>query len=87
MIRADFSWDDLGSWNALARFLPRHGDGNMMMGDVSALETSGSIITARGQRMAVLEAADLIVVATQDGVLVCPGRHSQEVKRLTREDA
>ena len=85
MIRADLVWDDLGSWDALARVLPAEEHGNVVVGEGRCLDTSGSVIVSTGQRVAAVGVSDLIVVATQDGVLVCSKGRSDELKRLVRE--
>jgi mannose-1-phosphate guanylyltransferase len=82
MIRADFAWDDLGSWDALARVVQAGENGNLIIGEVQSLDTFGSVIVSTDQRVATLGVSDMIVVASKDGVLVCPRGRSQEVKRL-----
>jgi len=85
MIPAEFAWDDLGSWDALARVLPSEENGNVIIGEVRSLDTSGSVIISTDQRVATLGVTDMIVVASQHGVLVCPKGRSQEVRRLVGE--
>lgn len=85
MVRADFAWDDLGSWDALARVLPVEENGNVIIGEVQCLDTSGSVIISTDQRVAALGVSDMIVVASKDGILVCPKGRSQEVRRLVGE--
>ena len=85
MIRADFAWDDLGSWDALARVLPAEEHGNVVVGEAHCLDTSGSVIVSTGKPVATIGVSDVIVVATQDGVLVCSKGRSEELKRLVRE--
>ncbi len=82
MIRAEFAWDDLGSWDALARVVPAEENGNVIIGEVQSLDTFGSVIVSTGQRVATLGVSDMIVVASKDGVLVCPKGRSQEVRKL-----
>ncbi|MGH7370021.1 MAG: mannose-1-phosphate guanylyltransferase [Candidatus Methylomirabilaceae bacterium] len=84
-IPADFTWDDLGSWDALARVLPLQADGNIVVGDVRCLDTSGSVIVSAGRQVATVGVSGMIVVASKDGVLVCPRGRSQEVRRITGE--
>jgi mannose-1-phosphate guanylyltransferase len=85
MVPATFAWDDLGSWDALARVLPAREDGNVVLGDVRSLDTSGSVIVSAGRPVATVGVSGMIVVASKDGVLVCPRGRSQEVKRVTGE--
>ena len=85
MIPAEFAWDDLGSWDALARVLPSEEHGNVIIGEVRSLDTSGSVIISTDRRVATLGVSDMIVVASKDGVLVCSKGRSQEVRRLVGE--
>ena len=85
MVPADFAWDDLGSWDALARVLPAQEDGNVIVGDVRSLDTSGSVIVSTGRQVATVGVSGMIVVASKDGVLVCQRGRSQEVRRVTGE--
>lgn len=85
MVQAGFAWDDLGSWDALARVLPAGEGGNVIIGEVRSLDTSGSVIVSTGQPVATIGLSDMIVVASRDGVLVCPKGRSQEVRRLAGE--
>jgi mannose-1-phosphate guanylyltransferase len=85
MIPAEFAWDDLGSWDALARVLPAEEHGNVIIGEVRSLDTSGSVIISTDRRVATLGVSDMIVVASRHGVLVCPKGRSQEVRRLVGE--
>ena len=89
MVRGDFPWDDVGSWDALERFLDQDEAGNSLVGDAVVLDSRNCIVynqpgdppTAVG----VLGAQDLIVVATRDAVLVLPKDRSQEVRRIVAE--
>lgn len=86
MVRGDFAWDDLGSWDAVARVLPAGENGNVIVGKVHRLDTTGSIIVATDQPVATLGVSNMIVVASKDGILVCARGRSQEVKRLVGDD-
>lgn len=80
---ASFQWDDVGAWDALARSLPLDADGNVTQGDVLALDSSGSIVVNEtpGATVCVLGAKDLIVVATDDAILVMPKARAQDVRK------
>jgi mannose-1-phosphate guanylyltransferase len=82
MVRADFAWDDLGTWDALARVLPVDDDGNVIVGEVHLLDTTQSVIVSTGPRVATVGLSEMIVVASKDGVLVCPKERAQEVRKL-----
>ncbi|MDE2321591.1 MAG: mannose-1-phosphate guanylyltransferase, partial [candidate division NC10 bacterium] len=85
MVRADLAWDDLGAWDALARVQPVDESGNVIVGEVRSLDTTQSIIVSNGPRVATVGLSEMIVVASADGVLVCPKGRAQEVRGLVRK--
>lgn len=90
MIEAPFSWDDLGSWQALSRLHPADDQENTVVGSHVGIDTRGSIVvTQPGHTVVTVDVEDLIVVQTKDATLVAP-KHSEErirevVKRLEEE--
>jgi len=85
MVEADFGWDDLGAWDAFARVQPADDNGNVITGEVRSLDTTRSIIVSNGPKVATVGLSEIIVVATKDGVLVCPKGRAQEVRELARK--
>lgn len=78
VIEAPFSWDDVGSRQALARLQPPDQDGNTVVGNHVGIDTRGSIIrAAEGHTIVTIDIADLIVVQTPDATLVAP-KHAEE---------
>ena len=76
-------WSDVGSWDALHLISEGDAAGNVMRGDVVAIDTSTCLVRAEGgKRVALVGVSDLIVVASGDDILVLPRGRSQEVKRL-----
>ena len=85
--RAMFPWDDLGTWAALDRGFLRDDHGNVSVGDVVALDTENCVLYNHAQGgsdriLAVLGVEDLVVVSTDDAVLVAPKKRSEEIKRI-----
>jgi len=81
-ILADFDWDDVGTWTALAGHLPKDGAGNSVRGPVFAVDSSGNIGVSNGRVVALCGVKDLIVVETPDAVLVCHRDSVQDIKKL-----
>lgn len=75
-------WSDVGSWDALWNISPRDESGNVLIGNVVALDTHNSYIRSTSKRVAVSGVEGLIVVATDDAVLVADKSQSQQVKDL-----
>ncbi|MCI0340234.1 MAG: mannose-1-phosphate guanyltransferase [Planctomycetales bacterium] len=79
---ASFSWDDVGSWLALGRVLPRDAAGNVPRGPVVLHESSGSTAVSDGPLVALFGVRDHLVVAAGDAVLVCPLDRAADLKAL-----
>lgn len=89
--RAEFPWDDIGSWPALERTFPRDGAGNIVVGDPVAVNCKGCIVyrdetaAKKDIAVAVVGATDLVVVVTEDAILVTPKDKAQDVKLAVSE--
>lgn len=82
--RAEFDWDDVGSWSALANHLRRDDAGNAVLGRAFALQSTGNVVASDGRVVALVGVKDLIVVQAGGAVLVCPRDRAQEVKKLVQ---
>jgi mannose-1-phosphate guanylyltransferase len=81
-VPVDFGWRDIGDWAALYDMMEHDADGNAFAGRNVALDTSGSLLFAPRKLIAALGVHDLIVVDTEDVLLVIPRERAQEVKVL-----
>jgi mannose-1-phosphate guanylyltransferase/mannose-6-phosphate isomerase len=85
VVPAAIGWSDLGSWDALWDAAPvRDAAGNVTAGPgpVEVLDSSGCYVRSEGVLTAVLGLQDMIVVTTDDAVLVAPRARAQDVKTL-----
>ncbi|MBI4230014.1 MAG: mannose-1-phosphate guanylyltransferase [Planctomycetes bacterium] len=83
VVPVDWTWDDVGSWGAAARYLAEDGAGNRVRGAVEALDSAGCIAVSDAKHLvALLGAKDLIVVHTPDATLVCDRAREGELKKL-----
>ena len=87
--RGRFAWDDLGSWDALERSFPTDARGNVAVGDPILIDAQGSVVVkgpgAAEVAVAVLGVKNLVVVVSEDGVLVVPKDQAQRVKEVVEE--
>lgn len=85
---AGFGWDDLGSWSALARHLETDAHGNCAVADFVHVDGAGNLIyDARTQNrtpIALVGLRDVVVVHTDDAVLLLDKSQAQKVKDLVR---
>ena len=82
VVPADIGWSDVGSWAALWDVSDRDEAGNVLAGDVVALDVSNSYIRSEGGLVTAIGVSDIVVIATDDAVLVLPRDRAQDVKAL-----
>lgn len=80
VVPADFGWDDVGAWPALARVWGVDADGNTLRGDAVAVDSRGSIVFSEEGTVAVLGMDGVVVVRTEDATLVCPRDRAGDVR-------
>lgn len=82
VVPADFVWSDVGSWSALWDVSPKDGDNNVARGDVIFEETQGCLVMSSGQKVGMIGCRELVVVVTDDAVLVAEKARDQQVKKI-----
>ncbi len=78
----DFGWDDVGTWTAADRHLKTDGRRNAIRGGVTLLDCENSVAVAEGARIAALGVKDIVIVTTEDSVLVASKDRVQDLKKL-----
>jgi mannose-1-phosphate guanylyltransferase/mannose-6-phosphate isomerase len=83
MVALDVQWNDVGSWSALWDSQPKDNNNNLVVGDVILDEVSNSYIHSTSNRLvSAIGISDLVIVDTQDAVLVANKEHAQYVKNI-----
>lgn len=75
-------WSDVGAWNALWEISAKDDDGNLLTGDVIAVDSQNSMVLSDKRLVACVGLSDIIVVETADAVLVADKAHIQKVKDI-----
>ena len=78
----DCGWTDLGSWESLWEELGPDERGNVISGDVTAIDSRDNLLLSTDGFVAVVGIEGLVVVKTDDAVLVVPKERTQEVRRI-----
>ncbi|MFT5465854.1 MAG: mannose-1-phosphate guanylyltransferase [Verrucomicrobiales bacterium] len=82
-IEATFDWDDVGGWPSVAKYLNRDDQENSTRGLVTQLDSTNNIVyNAGGKRIALLGVNDLIVVETEDAILIANRNDADGIKKL-----
>ena len=79
---ARFDWDDMGSWTALPAHLPMDEQGNTLRGAVAVHDAKNNIALSSTRLIALCGVSDLIVVETEDAILVCHRDAAEQIKHL-----
>jgi mannose-1-phosphate guanylyltransferase/mannose-6-phosphate isomerase len=82
VVRAGFDWDDLGSWEAMYRLGVKDENGNVIQGDVLAMDCRNSLLISQGGKLAAVGLEDMIMVQTRDATLSCPMKRVQSVRSV-----
>ncbi len=83
-LEATFDWDDVGSWISVAKYLETLADGNQTNTPLSSLESTHNIVftSNKDTRVALLGVNDLIIVQTDDALLVANRHQADDIKKL-----
>jgi mannose-1-phosphate guanylyltransferase len=83
VVEADFDWDDVGSWTAVANYFERDERNNAANCPITAIDSTGNIISDQdGANIALLGVHNLIVVRTADALLICHRHQAEKIKDL-----
>ncbi len=77
-----FGWDDVGSWLAVGRIKTSNEFGNVINGKVVTVNTKNSIIQGGEKLIAIVGVQDMIVVDTEDALLICDKDSAGDIKKV-----
>lgn len=82
VVEARFDWDDLGNWEAIYRLGKKDANGNVVQGDVLAMDCKDCLLISKGGKLAVVGLTGMITIQTRDATLSCPLTDVQRVKEV-----
>ncbi|MCW5770916.1 MAG: mannose-1-phosphate guanylyltransferase/mannose-6-phosphate isomerase [Rhodospirillaceae bacterium] len=82
VVPVDMGWNDVGSWSALSQVVAAGARGNVGIGDVRSIDSSGTYVRAESRLVATIGLENIVVVETPDAVLVSAKDRGEDVKRL-----
>lgn len=80
VVEGEFGWSDVGSWNALIDIMTKDRDGNAVYGGAVLIDSKNCLVRSREKKLVLLGVEDMVVVETDDIILICPRDRSQDVK-------
>ena len=82
VVGATFEWHDLGSWADLHDILQQDEAGNFVEGDSVLIDSKNCMIHSPNKLVAAVGLEDMVVIETDDAILICPKARSQDVKLI-----
>ena len=81
-VKAHFAWSDIGTWDEMFRLSERDNENNSLKGDVIAINTHDSLVHSSEKTIGIVGMKDIIVVESNDSILVCNRGESEMVKDI-----
>ena len=81
-LRVPFKWKDLGSWAGVSEFWPRDRQGNRTHGKALLLKSRRNIVKAAKRLIVLTGADDLVVVDTEDALLISGRSRVEEIREV-----
>jgi mannose-1-phosphate guanylyltransferase len=86
VIRSHFQWSDLGTWNSLYSEMEHDARENASTGEVLLMNAVRNVVKEYGNKLVVVkDVDDLIIVDTEDVLLVCPRNQEQTIREVVAE--
>ena len=82
VIPVSYGWSDVGSWHAVWELSQKDAAGNASQGNAVFVDTRNSFASSEKPLVALFGVQDLVVVASEDAVLIADRKHTAEMKRL-----
>jgi mannose-1-phosphate guanylyltransferase len=82
VVKATFSWDDVGGWNAVARTRQADAGGNVIAGDATLVESTGCIVWSEDDHVVTFGTHDLVIVRANGITFITPRDRAPDLKAL-----
>jgi len=82
VVPGSFGWSDIGDWRAVYDLSDKNRHGNVLRGNVIVHDTSRCLVNAGKRLVAVVGIHDVVVVDTDDALLICHQNSTQQVKNV-----
>ncbi len=82
VIKGNFGWNDVGSWDEVCRVSQSDEQGNISQGKVISINSKNTYVHSPNKLVATVGVDDLIVIETDDALLICKRGVSQDVKEV-----
>ncbi len=85
VVPADIGWSDVGNWSTLKDILSNGTNENIIKGEHLGVDTVDSLIYGSKKLIATVGVSNLIIIETEDAILICPKERAQDVKKIVEK--
>lgn len=91
VVHGDFNWTDIGDWKEVWENSKKDDSGNVVLqgnadgGDIINIDTSDALIYKNGRMIAVIDVDNVVIVDTDDALLICSKSKAQNVKKVVEK--
>jgi mannose-1-phosphate guanylyltransferase len=85
VIPVEIGWTDVGSWSSLFELVPNDSDGNVFRGPTVSIDTKNTLVVGEKRLIATIGLHDMVIVDSEDALLICPKDREQEVKAIVKK--
>jgi mannose-1-phosphate guanylyltransferase/mannose-6-phosphate isomerase len=82
VLPVSFEWSDVGDWSAVYEALGKDANGNVIVGNVSLHDCSGTFALCEGTPLVISGLRDMVVISTAEGAFMAPRARAADVKKL-----
>ena len=82
VIPGECGWNDVGSWDMMTTLYEPDENGNVQVGDVTAVDVRDTVIYAASRSVTAVDVDGLVIVETPDAVMVCRKEQAQNVRKI-----
>ena len=82
VLPCDCGWNDVGAWDTMSVLHTKDENGNVLVGDVTAIDAEDSVLFSTSRKITALGVKNLVVVETEDAIMVCRKDRAQDVKKI-----
>ena len=82
IIRSHFGWNDVGAWDEVYNIKEKDGNGNIKQGRTVTINTKNCLIINDQKIAATIGVEDLLIINTENGLLICKRGEAQSVKEV-----
>jgi mannose-1-phosphate guanylyltransferase len=89
LIPGDFGWNDVGDWKVVYDLAEQNLEGNVVLGDnpnhAVTVDSENNLIHTNGRLVALVNIKDMIVIDTEEILMIIPKDSSQDVKKIVEK--